>query len=151
MKIPEVFIPEKDLGNKTNDLTKGYKQIPREDPINLSIDDLVRMGERVADKFGKFGMESYKFKDKETRLAIKYTPGCWPDTLGSLKVYIKRLFFMGDIKKEYPEKLKIRLKKGLFKEKVFEYSKDYKDPLRFYSPGDWETDLEKLYKKTQQQ
>ncbi len=148
MKLPGIFIPEKDLERKTNDLTKGYKPIQHEEPINMSIQDIVRMGERVAEKFGRFGMESYKFKDKETRLIIKYTPPCWPETLGSLKVYLKKLFFLGSITQEYPKKLKVCLKKGLFKEKVFEFSKDYKEPLLAYFPGEWEKDLEKLYKKT---
>lgn len=148
MKIPTIFIPEKNLENKTKDLTKGCKLIPHEEPINLSVQDIVHIGEKVAEKFGKFGMESYKFKDKETRLIIKYTPPCWPDTCGSLKLYLKKLFFLGSLHQAYPKSLKVSLKNGLFKEKVFEFSKDYKDPLRFYSPGEWEKDLEKLYKKT---
>jgi hypothetical protein len=127
MKIPEIFRPEKNLENKTNELTKGYKPLKREEPINMSVQDIVRIGERVAEKFGKFGMESYKFKDKETNLKIKYTPGCWPETLGSLKVYLKKSFFK--------------------KEKVFEFSRDYKEPLLAYFPGEWEKDLEKLYSK----
>lgn len=127
MKIPNIFIPEKNLEEKTNDLTKGYKQIQHEEPINMSIQDLVRIGERVAEKFGKFGMESYKFKDKETNLKIKYTPGCWPETMGSLRIYLKKSFFK--------------------KEKVFEFSRDHIEPLRFYLSGDWEKDLEKLYSK----
>jgi len=128
MKIPEVFIPEKDLNNKTNNFTKGCKQIPHEDPINLSIEDIVRIGERVSEKFGNFGMESYKFKNKETNLKIKYTPECWPETLGSLRIYLKKNFFK--------------------KEKVFEYSRNYKEPLLRYLPGDWEKDLKNIYDKT---
>lgn len=127
MKIPQTFLPDKDLEDKICDLTKGRKQLQHEEPINTSIQDIVRMGERVAEKFGKFGMESYKFKDKETRLIIKYRTGCWPKTLGKLKVYLKKSFFK--------------------KEKVFEFSKDYKEPLLAYSPGEWEKDLENLYKK----
>ena len=90
MKIPQTFIPEKDLEKKTYDLTKGYKPIQREEPVIISVQDIVRMGERVAEKLGKFGMESYKFKDKETRLIIKYILPSWPGPLEGLKVYLKK-------------------------------------------------------------
>lgn len=127
MKLPEIFIPEKDLEKKMYDLTKGYKPLQREEPIN-TIQDIVNKAEKVAEKLGRLGMESYIFKDKETKLIIKYRTGCWPETLGELKVYLKKSFFK--------------------KEKVFEFSKDYKEPLLAYFPGEWEKDLEKLYSKT---
>lgn len=132
MKIPEIFRPEKDLEKKINDLIKGYKPLKREEPVNHyhSFHDTINKAEKVAEKLGRFGMESYFFKDKETKLTIKYTPPCWPETLGRIKVY---------------------LKKGLFKrEKILEFNKNNKDQLFIYSPGEWEEDLEKLYMKTQQ-
>jgi len=132
MKLPDIFIPDRSLEENVNDLTKGCKLQKIEEPAIVSIQDIVRKGERVAEKFGKFGSlyfsNSYKFKNKETNLKIRYTPGCWPETMGSLRVYLKKSFFK--------------------KEKVFEFSRDHKEPLRRYIPGEWEKDLEKLYSRT---
>lgn len=131
MRIPQIFIPEKNLEKKICDLTKSPKTLRHEEPVSHSVHDTINKAEKVAEKLGRFRMENYFFKDKETKLIIRYTPPCWPETLGKIKVY---------------------LKKGLFKkEKILEYSKNNKDPFPIYSPGEWEEDLEKLYIKAQQQ
>jgi len=127
MRIPNLFIPEKDLENKIFDLTKGPKIFHNEEVYDTISQEeaepyyILCMAEEVVKKLANYfsdNMEYYQFKDKEN------------------KIIIKRQF--------YPDvALTVYLKKGLFKKKVLD-TKDDKTIL-LYNRGEWKKDLEKLY------
>jgi len=126
MKIPQTFVPEKDLENKIFDLTKGPKIFHNEEVYDVISQEeaepyyILCMAEEVVKKLGNdfSSTDYYRFQDIEN------------------KIIIKRQF--------YPDvKLTIYLKKGLFKKKVLE-TKDDKTIL-LYNRGEWKKDLEKLY------
>ncbi len=126
MKIPNTFVPERDLENKILDLTKGYKILHNENVYDVISQEeaevyyMISMAEEVAKKLGKcYGAGFYHFKNKENKLIIQRQ--FYPDI--TLTVY---------------------LKKGLFKKKVLKTLNSYKTIL-VYTPGGWKKDLEKLY------
>jgi len=152
MKIPEIFIPEKDLESKVNSFVKeqpvksendksdyelGTHQIT--DPEYLEI--IQKKAEQITIKLGrrKNINENYIFKDKKTKLTIKYG-------------YSLPMPFGPPI---YPV-LRIYRKKGLFrKEKLFEaieFGNSGTETRRTaYKPDDgWIENLNKLYFKAQQ-
>lgn len=125
MKIPQTFIPEKDLENKILNLTKGPKIFRNEEVYDVISQEeaepyyILCMAEEVVKKLGNYyGMGFYQFKDKEN------------------KFIIKRQF--------YPYVgLTLYLKKGLFKKKVLKTKDDR--TILIYNRGEWKKDLEKLY------
>lgn len=134
MKVPKTFIPDKDLENKVYNLKEeSYRIICHKDEelAKLSTKEIFEKSRYLAQECGHFRLKLV-FKSKQNSLIIKYTPHLPPWTS--------------------TERIKMYLNKGFFKkEKVFEYFIDYSqcygDKLLKYAPGNWENDLEKLYKK----
>lgn len=150
MKIPDIFVPEKNLENKIKDFKKGHKTLHHEEPVEeldeqslknvddrvvlQSAYDLITIAEEVAKKLGFSGGPGYyrfpgyhnKFNGKRTKLKI-------------ICKFPHKPYFN--------ETLKVYSKKGLFrKEKVLEFSKDHKEVKTLdYIPGKWEKDLKELY------
>lgn len=142
MKVPQIFIPEKDLEKRTNELIQGPKIIPPEDLTDeykvLSPEEIVLNSKTIAQKLGtlyadKNEKHCYIFKNKKSKLIIEYNlaAGCYHDL----------------------QKLIIKRKKGwLRKEIVFE-ALGYDDPkerIFFYARGGWEKGLNQLYLSAQQ-
>ncbi|MDP2907397.1 MAG: hypothetical protein Q8O03_05645 [Nanoarchaeota archaeon] len=123
MKIPKIFIPEKDLEKKVDELTKKPTKLHPKDLTGPEFYISVKSKE-ITQRLGKKNTDlcGYVFNDKETALKIEYYP--------SIQVCDLQMISVGY--------------KG---EKVFESAKrgELEEEILTYTPGAWERELEKIY------
>jgi len=127
MKLPQTFIPEKDLENKVEELTKGFIKSNSEDTAGQDIYISIKSME-VAQRLGKKDTQvcGYIFDDKETGLKVEYYPSIQASDIQLISV-------------EYKGK------------KVFESSKrdELEEKVFVYTPGVWEREIERIHVKLQ--
>jgi len=123
MKIPEIFLPEKNLENKVGELTKKPVELHSKDVTeqefyisNVSKEVAQRLGKKITELCG------YIFNDKETGLKVEYYP--------PIDISDTQLISVGYKGKEMFESAK----RGELEEKIITYI-----------PGKWERKLEEIY------
>lgn len=137
MRIPQIFIPEKNLEKKVCELVKRsknqtFKDIPESGYNKLDCRIIYNRAKEVAEKLGQLDIPFaiYNFEDKKTGMVIEYAPHWGHAT--HLRI---------DVKDKHSSPI------------VFEsvqYKKSKRQKVLAYIPGGWQDRLEKLYKKTQQ-
>lgn len=137
MKIPEVFIPEKNLENKIRELGKKPKNRnpkdtskPGYNKLNSGI--IYNQAKEIAEKLGELDLPFtiYNFVDKKTGMTIEYASH-WGRGKTHLRIDVRD-------KHSFPI--------------VFEavqYINSKKQKILMYIPGEWQDHLREIYKKVQ--
>lgn len=137
MKIPQTFIPEKDLENKIRELIKKPKshypkEVPESGYNKLSHKIIYYQAKEVAEKLGELDIPFtiYNFVDKKTGMTIEYATHCDRGTT-HLRIDIRD-------KHSFPI--------------VFEsvqYKQSKRQKVRIHIPGEWQDRLKELYKEVE--
>lgn len=143
MKIPTIFVPEKDLEEKIRELVKkpknqNSKDIPGPDYNKLDCRIIYNQAKKIAEKLGRLDSISsvYIFKDKKTGVIIEYDPRWVENQTTYLNIITKNCS---------PNIIKYNM---VFEAVQHNISK--RQEISWYFPGEWQDHLKQLYKKAQQ-
>ncbi len=139
MRIPTIFVPEKDLEEKIRELVKKPRNTGT-DYKNLTSEMIYNQATEITEKLGKLDSISsvYAFEDKKTGMTIRYDPR-WGNGETSLRIYIKKGHEKSDL---------------VFDAVWYVFSEESIPRRRkisvMHTPGVWQNSLEQLYVKAQQ-
>lgn len=141
MKIPKVFIPDKDLEDKIRELVKRPKnQTSKDIPAGYNKRDckiIYNRAKEVVEKLGKLDSSSsvYSFEDQKTGIIIEYDPRWIKNQTTHLNILTKNCS---------PTVIKYNI---VFESAQHNISKQQE--ISLYVPGGWQDRLERLYQKAQ--